>query len=200
MFIINPYSYKDGYTLVTANMTLDATWDDIDTDYDDLINETIVSCYTKTTINSLSDDGVIMESGARGRGLGLYLYNGTLYFQCGDGGGYTSASDRAVITYELPSTGVYEIEWSADCFSQKNAALYVNGQLIGTDSVNYNYLCGIDWGGIGGAHNDEDTWTGSAGWNICNNPAGWVQRGDGAFSSNVVDVCRLYIGEITDDV
>ncbi|MGI5816837.1 MAG: DUF4838 domain-containing protein [Armatimonadota bacterium] len=117
--------------------------------------------------------GVIMEAGADGGGLALYVHEGTLYFQCGRGHEFR-AEEQAVI--ELPiEPGRHLIEWSADS-TRSRAMLRIDGEIAGvSDDPIYGSIAGGDPGGIGRIH-------GAA---MARNAAGWYRSGEGEFTGTI---------------
>ncbi len=116
--------------------------------------------------------GVIMEAGADGGGLALYVHEGTLYFQCGRGHEFR-AEQQGVI--EVPiEPGRYVIEWSVDSTRSK-AMLRVDGEIAGVSGGPiYASIAGGDPGGIGRIH-------GAA---MARNAAGWY-RDAGDFTGTI---------------
>lgn len=132
----------------TAGMTLDDTYSTIGNQYTSLDNATAASA--KVTCNfDKSDTGIIMEHGGTGYGLMLYIYNETLYFQCGEGATAGSDSDTGEVSYALTNSTAqdFTIEWSADASS--SCTLYVNKVYAGRDSFSADYLSGSNDGTIG---------------------------------------------------
>ncbi|MFW5868791.1 MAG: DUF4838 domain-containing protein, partial [Armatimonadota bacterium] len=79
--------------------------------------------------------GVIMEAGADGGGLALYVHEGTLYFQCGKGNEFR-AEEQGLIEAPI-EPGRHEIEWSVDS-TRSRAILRVDGEIAGiTDGPIY---------------------------------------------------------------
>ena len=182
-FVPQTTSYPD----VTTNMSLDATWNVVGSAYTDLSEETEASGKITATFNN-TDAGIITESGGTAYGLCLYIFNGVLYFQCGEGGGLGSIN-TAEIYYIIPSStdSTYTIEWSASVSNQK-AALYINGILIGVDNFNATYISGNDEGTIGESEVD-----------VCVNRGGWVGDQAGVFTGSVASH-EIFLGEITDEL
>lgn len=130
-------------------LTLDATWDDPSVAYSDLNNASRACGRVFARIES-DDAGILMESGGTGDGLILYVYNGVLYFQCGDAGSTGDAFNRAECQWSLPSHGAYVIEWAAD--DSGYASLWVNGVRRDTeDSWSNSQICGGSNGAIAGS-------------------------------------------------
>lgn len=116
-----------------------------------------------------ASEGVIMEAGADGAGLALYVHAGRLYFQCGRGARFREDGQSVI---EVPiGPGRHTIEWSADQ-TRSRALLRVNGEIAGSsDQAIGGYLAGNDVGGIGRVYNA-----------ICANAGGWRRDGEGAFT------------------
>jgi hypothetical protein len=167
-------------------MTRDAQWTDCATDYFDLTDETKASARCDVTI-SQADDGIIMEQGAGVHGLVLYAYNGSVYFQCGDGSASGDDADTAEIEWAIPATDSYTLEWSADT-ARCTAALYVDGSLVSTSQFSTSKLAGDDNGGICESHSSAPE-----------NRAGWTSGGNGAFSGTI-DRCDIFLDQVTQDV
>jgi hypothetical protein len=171
---------------VTQGMTLTASWSNAQVHYDTIKSATTVSVRVDATISG-TDSGILMESGASTYGLVLYVYNGVLYFQCGDGSDYGVASNRAEISYTLPVGQFnYIVEWSADTSS--NAVLYVNGVIVGSQTFNNDFLAGSDRGTVGrmaGA--------------VSVNRGGWTSSGSGIYT-NTITKCDIFNNQVTSDV
>lgn len=169
----------------TDGMTLDATWTSQNISYSDLHSATSASA--KVTCNfDKNDTGILMESGGTGDGLILYIYNETLYFQCGDGASSGGDSNTGEVSYTITDTSARDfiIEWSADT---SGCALYVDGTLIGTDAFSNDYLGGNNTGTI-------EKGAGNA-----------VAANRGSFThsdlfSGTVTSARIFVGEVTSDV
>jgi hypothetical protein len=169
----------------TDGMTLDATWTSSNTAYQDLYSATSASA--KVTCNFDKDDtGILMESGGTGDGLILYIYNETLYFQCGDGASSGGDSNTGEVSYTITDTSARDfiIEWSADT---SGCALYVDGTLSGTDAFSNDLLAGDNHGTI-------EKGSGSA-----------VAANRGSFThsdsfSGTVTSAQIFVGEVTSDV
>jgi hypothetical protein len=156
---------------VTQGMTLTEAWTTRGTAYSTLQNTTSASVRVDATISN-TDNGVLMESGGAGKGVVLYVYSGVLYFQCGKGDAYGTASDRAEVSYTLPVAGAdYIIEWSADTF---NAVLYVNGLVVGSQAFSSTYLAGNDPGTVGEVKADVSV-----------NRGGWTTDGSGVYTNTI---------------
>jgi len=165
----------------TAGMTLDATYSTIGTSYGTLDNATSASA--KVTCNFDKDDtGIIMEHGGTGYGLMLYIYNETLYFQCGEGATAGSDADTGEVSYALTNSTAQDfiIEWSADT---SRCALYVNKVYAGRDSFSATYLSGSNNGTIG---------TGES--SVCANRGSYPVSN--TFSGTVTSA-EIFIGEVT---
>ncbi len=172
-------------TFATSGMTLDATYNDSSTDYSTLNDST--SSSAKVTCNFDKDDtGIIMEHGGTGDGLVLYIYNETLYFQCGDGGSAGGDSNTGEVSYTVTDTSSRDfiIEWSADI---SGCALYVDKTLIGTDVFSNDQLAGGNYGTIGTA----------AGNNVAVNRGSYPPSN--TFSGTVTSA-EIFLGEVTSDV
>jgi len=103
--------------------------------------------------------GVIMEAGANGSGLALYVHRGLLYFQCGRG--RTFGEDGQSLVKAPIKPGRRQIEWSADR-AKNRVVLCLDGEIAGeSNRPIHSSLAGNDPGGIGRVHNV-----------ICRNAAG----------------------------
>jgi len=173
------------FSPVTAPMTLTEAWTTRGTAYSTLQNATSASVRVDATISN-TDDGILMEMGADAIGLILYVYSGVLYFQCGDGSAYGTASNRAEVSYTLPvGEADYIIEWSADT---SNAVLYVNGLLIASQTFSVFQITGGDVGTLGEVNNLVPV-----------NRGGWVTDGSGVYT-NTITKCDIFNNQITSDV
>ncbi|NBC15803.1 MAG: hypothetical protein GVY18_00645 [Bacteroidetes bacterium] len=177
-------------TGVTDGMTQDATWSDPATDYADLADATAASFAIEVRLDP-DAEGYIMEAGATGAGLALYVHAGRLYFQCGDGENTDGDGDPALIaecSYDIqwPTLGL--VEWSADT---GGAALYVDGQLVDTDTMSNSKIAGGNPGGILPDADDGDSTPNTRlGINSLSDPYTLGVQSDG----------RVYVGETTTDV
>ena len=170
---------------VTQGMTLTEAWTNRGTAYSTLHNTTSASVRVDATISN-TDDGILMESGATGFGLILYVYSGVLYFQCGGGSAYGTASNRAEVSYTLPVGEFgYVIEWSADT---SNAVLYVNGLVVGSQAFSESKLAGVDGGTLGEVESS-----------VAANRGGWAPEGSGVYT-NTITKCDIFNNQITSDV
>ena len=172
-------------TPVTQGMTLTAAWVTRGTAYTTLDSVTNASARVEATIAN-TDSGILMESGATGSGLILYVYAGVLYFQCGDGGAVGTAVDRAETSYTLPvGTADYIVEWSANT---SNAVLYVNGVIVDTQTFSEPTICGTNDGTVGRVADSAAA-----------NRGGWVNDGNGDYT-NTITKCDIFNNQVTADV
>ena len=170
---------------VTQGMTLTEAWTTRGTGYSTLHNSTSASVRVDATISN-TDSGILMESGGSGQGLILYVHSGVLYFQCGAGAAYGTASNRAEVPYTLPvGESDYIIEWSADT---SNAVLYVNGVAVGSQTFSYSILAGTDDGTLGEVESG-----------VAVNRGGWTTDGAGVYT-NTITKCDIFNNQITSDV
>ncbi|MEO1658118.1 MAG: hypothetical protein AAFR65_10370 [Pseudomonadota bacterium] len=169
----------------TTGMTTDATWTVAAGQQTSLASSTVASVKILGTF-APSDTGMILEQGASMSGLVVYVFGGTLYFQCGSGASAGPDTSRAFIQHTLASTTEL-IEFSASA-SNGRAALYVDGLLVGTDTFSASTLAGSDVGGVGRVY------SGAAA-----NFGGWTSDGSGVFSGTI-DSAEIYLGEVTADV
>ena len=117
-------------------------------------------------------EGVIMEAGANGGGLALYIHQGALYFQCGRG--RTFGEDGQSVIKAPISPGQHLIEWSADA-ARGRAVLCIDGKVAGrSDQPIHGSLAGNDVGGIGRIHNV-----------VCRNAVAWDRGDDGQFTGTI---------------
>jgi len=173
------------FSPVTAPMTLTEAWTTRGTAYSTLQNTTSASVRVDATISN-TDDGILMESGASGIGSILYVYNGVLYFQCGNGSAYGTASNRAEVSYTLPvGESDYVIEWSADT---SNAVLYINGLVVGSQAFSESLIAGSDAGTLGEVEGVAPV-----------NRGGWTTDGAGVYT-NTITKCDVFDNQITSDV
>ena len=170
---------------VTQGMTLTEAWTTRGIAYGTLQNATSASVRVDATISN-TDDGILMEMGADAIGLMLYVYSGVLYFQCGDGSAYGTASNRAEVSYTLPvGEADYIIEWSADT---SNAVLYVNGLRVGSQTFSEISLAGTNFGTVGEVQE------------FCAiNRGGWTIESSGVYT-NTITKCDIFNNQITSDV
>ena len=164
----SPLTWYDAQSeLATGGMTLMGSflWKSSNLDFNDLANATDASLRVPI-FHAEGEDWIIMEQGGTTSGIILYVYQGTLYFQCGDGGGFGTAANRAEISTNLPP-GSHVIEWSASS-NVGNSALYLDGVLVGTQNFTHTELAENNVGGIEKVHTV-----------VATNRAGWVNDGDG---------------------
>jgi hypothetical protein len=132
----------------------------------------ILSGMADITIDGKTN-GVIMEAGSQNEGWALYIHNGRLYFQCGNGKKFRAAN-QAVINIPIKA-GRHLIEWSVDQTRHK-AIVRIDGKVAGISKQPMSrYIADNDSGGIGKVHGDG----------ICDNAAGWSKSGDGAFTGTI---------------
>ena len=136
--------------LRTEGVSPTNVWDDLNTDYNDLSPADAASARANVDITS-GDSGVIMEAGAGGTGMALWTDGTTLYFACGDGSGTGSTTSTAWITTPMPTGNDINIEWSANAATD-TAALYIGGDLQGTDTFDNSEVSGTNEGGIARSH------------------------------------------------
>ena len=177
--------YQGQIVPATSGMTLSESWDTRGQGYGALKATTSASVRVDATISD-TDNGILMESGATTYGLILYVFNGVLYFQCGDGSAIGTAASRAETTYTLPvGESDYIVEWSADT---TNAVLYVNGVVVDSQVFNHTMLGGSDAGTVGRVASA-----------VAVNRGGWTVNGQGDFT-NTITRCDIYNGQVTSDV
>jgi len=95
--------------------------------------------------------GFLYEAGASGQGLVLYVWDGKIYAQAGDG---STSGGNIEISYTIPASittsNVTMIVYSVNITTGSSANLYVNGQLVSTASGSTNtQVAGTDEGGTG---------------------------------------------------
>jgi hypothetical protein len=170
---------------VTDGMTLTASWVTRGQGYYEIANAVAASVRVDATISN-TDSGILMESGASGTGSIIYVYAGVLYFQCGSGSNFGTASDRAEIAYTLPVGEFdYVVEWSADV---TNAVFYVNGSIINSQTFNAVNVSGGDAGTVGEVKST-----------VAVNRGGWTSDGQGSYT-NTITKCDIFNGQVTPDV
>jgi len=181
----NTIEVADFIEPVTQGMTLTEAWTNRGTAYSTLGNTTSASVRVDATISN-TDDGILMEAGGTGEGVILYVYNSVLYFQCGSGSAYGTASNRAEVSYTLPvGESDYIIECSADT---SNAVLYVNGLVVGSQAFSESKLAGSDGGTLGEVQGL-----------VAVNRGGWTTDGAGVYT-NTITKCDVFDNQITSDV
>jgi len=181
----NTIEVADFIEPVTQGMTLTEAWTTRGTAYGTLQNATSASVRVDATISN-TDDGILMEMGGDAIGLMLYVYSGVLYFQCGDGSAYGTASNRAEVSYTLPvGEADYIIEWSADT---SNAVLYVNGLRVGSQTFSEISLAGTNFGTVGEVQES-----------CAINRGGWTIESSGVYT-NTITKCDIFKNQITSDV
>ncbi|MEM7741564.1 MAG: hypothetical protein AAF225_12280 [Pseudomonadota bacterium] len=170
---------------VTNGMTLDGTWSSVGQSQTTLASVTMASVKICMQAAS-SDSGIILEQGGPSRGLIIYIFNGTLYFQCGGGITPGPGPDRAYIEHAITEP-VQIIEFSASTIHDK-AALYVNGVLVGTDTFDDAAIAGTGPGGLGQCY-----------VKVPANFGGWTADGSGVFTGTINDA-EIYLDEVTPDI
>ena len=170
---------------VTDGMTLTASWTVRGDSYTDLDSAPSASARVDATISN-TDSGILMESGGASNGLILYVYQGVLYFQCGQGDSFGTASNRAETSYTLPTGQFnYVVEWSAN---NQNSVLYINGIEVDSQIYSYSLITGNDVGGVGQIVNA-----------VAGNRAGYNGDGNGVYS-NTITKCDVFVNQVTSDV
>jgi hypothetical protein len=171
-----------GIVPVTSGMTLTASWTVRGDAYTELASSTSASVRVDATIDN-SNDGILMEAGATGAGLILYVYSGVLYFQCGSGSSFGTSSDRAETSYTLPiGQDNYIVEWSANA---DNAVLYVNGAIVDSQTYSNTLIAGSDAGTVGQVNSVSPV-----------NRGGWTSNGQGNFP-NTITKCDIFLNQVT---
>jgi hypothetical protein len=170
---------------VTQEMTLTEAWTVRGDAYTGLASTTAASIRVDATIRN-TDSGILVESGASGDGLVVYVFSGVLYLQCGDGAAFGTDHDRAEIAYVLPIGEFdYIIETSANT---SNAVLYVNGLAVNSQVFSHNVISGSDEGTFGEVESG-----------VAVNRGGWTADGDGVYT-NTITKCDIFNGQVTSDV
>lgn len=172
-------------TPVTDGMTLSATW------LPNSAGKTTLSSSTEASIKIIAsvepgDSGVLLEQGASTLGTIIYVFGGVLYAQFGDGSDIGSNSARAFLQYTLTKR-IDLIEVSGS-IANGRCALYVDGVLVGTDTLANSSLAGSDAGGVGRVY------AGAAA-----NYGGWASDGSGVFTGHI-DRAEIFLNQITADV
>jgi len=113
----------------------------------DLSDVAAASARVELTVDA-NTRGVITEAGAAVCGLALYIDNGILYFQCGNGASF-GAPMQAVCKTEI-APGRHVVLWSADV-DKGLVVLCVDGKKVSERSGSFGpKLAGPDTGGQGG--------------------------------------------------
>jgi len=136
---------RTGIVPVTTGKTIDATWDTYSVDYADAVNLTAMWMRAYCGLSS-TDSGVIVSSGGVGLGMALYAYDGSLYFQCGNGHDYGDDVDRGEVSWVISSTDPV-IEVYADT---SGCELYIDGILVDSQTYSVAQISGADEGQLGG--------------------------------------------------
>ena len=174
-------------TPVTQGMTLTAAWVTVGIAYGTLSDKPVASARVDATISN-TDTGILMEAGGSTIGLMLYVHAGVIYFQCGNGSGYGTASNRAEIAYTLPvGEFKYIVEWSASTILD-NAVLYINGTPVGSQTFDSTSLAGSDDGTIGQVKTD-----------CARNRGGWTANASGGYT-NTITKCDVFINQVPPNV
>jgi hypothetical protein len=171
---------------VTTDMTLTASWAEVDPNgHSALGSATAASIRVDATISDTTE-GILMESGAASNGVVLYVYDGVLYFQCGNGSAFGTSTNRAETSYVLPSgTFDYVVEVSADI---TNSVMYIDSVLVDSQTFSNGSVCGSDNGRIYGIFNATPV-----------NRGGWIAPGDGEYPLSITR-CDIFINQVTSDV
>jgi hypothetical protein len=179
------YEISSQITPVTEGMTLTASWVTRGADYTELRNAQSASVRVEATIAN-TDSGILMEAGASGVGLVLYVYSGVLYFQCGDGDSFGTSSVTSETSYTLPAGTITPIiEWSGDT---SNAVLYIDGVEVDSQTYSSSALAGNNSGTVGQVMQD-----------VAENRGGWTNTNLGSYT-NTITRCDIFLGQITPDV
>jgi len=169
---------------VTDGMTLTEAWQS-DVEYLTLYDAESSSCRVDAIISN-TDSGILMESGGVQKGLVLYVFEGILYFQCGGGDNFGTASDTAETSYTLPVGEFnYTIEWSSN---SSNAVLYVNSVNVDSQTFNNSAITGTNVGKRGSVADAVPV-----------NRGGWVSAGSGNYT-NTITKCDIFLNQVTSDV
>jgi hypothetical protein len=178
-------SALSGIIPATNGMTLTASWTARGTGYTTLSPATAASVRVDAVISN-TDDGMLMESGGTSKGLFVYVYDGVLYFQCGDGTAFGTSSNRAETSYTLP-VGEYSyiVEWSANT---TNAVLYVNGLAVDSQAFSDTEISGLGQGTVGQVKDS-----------CAVNRGGWTTNGAGDYT-NTISACYIFSGQVTPEV
>lgn len=170
---------------VTAGMTGGIVWSERGAHYIDLAN--VVRASLRLTAGfGPSDQGVLMEAGATGKGVILYVHAGRLYVQAGEGTATGTSRGRAEVSWPIPAPGSYVIEWSAD--STSSLVLYVDGQQVGRQEFSADIVSGSNVGTIGAVAMAAPI-----------NRGGWTTDGAGFFTGDLSDV-TVFPHQKTSDV
>jgi len=107
----------------TSGMTVNATWSDIGSPEDFMVNKTDLS-WAITVGDMVGSNGVIFESGGISIGTVCYVHNDVLYWQAGLGSLGGSAEMSAPV-----QAGQHLLE---GCYSAGNQkmALYIDGEMV----------------------------------------------------------------------
>lgn len=169
---LSSHQQSEFIPLATANLTNPTIWDDFTIDYP-------VNVEQEFSVKAIADvgpflqypEGVICEAGGSGSGFCIVVYNGVLFFQCGDGGTDRTEASHAYIEVSGLNGYGYEIEASASSITGK-AALYVNRELIGTDTFSFGSAHGSNPGGMGRVRGE-----------MCRNPSPYYSDNQGLYGT-----------------
>lgn len=137
----------------------------------------------------IGDSGVLFEVGATGTGASVIIYNSNLYVNHGDGDPYGNANQFELV---IPSVNQYlstTEENRIDVLIGNGATVYINKELIDSESSTISDIAGGNPGGFGRIHDS-----------ICGNIAGWTTDPDGRYT-NTIRKCLVYdnfTGDIED--
>jgi hypothetical protein len=183
--VITGVTTESDITPVTGGMTLTASWVTRGTAYTELSNAQSASVRVDATIAN-TDSGILMEAGASGVGLVLYVYSGVLYFQCGNGGSFGTSAGTSETSYTLPAGTITPIiEWSADT---SNAVLYIDGVEVDSEPFSSSAIAGGNAGTVGEVEDD-----------CAVNRGGWTSEGDGSYANSITR-CDIFLNQVTPDV
>ncbi len=172
-------------TPVTDGMALSATWRIADGSQTTLANAEEASFKIVARVEP-SDTGILFEQGGSGRGIIIYVFGAVLYAQFGDGSGTGTSSSRAFVQYTL--TKRIELIEASCSITNNLCALYVDGDLVGTDTLETSTLAGSDIGGLGRVYSLAAA-----------NFGGWTTDGSGAFTGDI-NRAEIFLNQLTTDV
>jgi hypothetical protein len=171
------YGRQNGVTPATSGLTVNAVWTDQSASgsREELSGLASASAAVYLTLNN-TDSGIIIEAGGPGVGLALYAFGGVVYFQCGDGGAFTPASNRGATSWTIPNAADvdYLLEWSANG-ETGYAELFVDGVSVDVSASYTNST--VSGGNEGGLGRVFDL--------ICANRGFWTNDNDGIFTNTI---------------
>lgn len=172
-----------GSSSITDSLTLDATWTVVGQERSELSGAITATMEIELNI-APGDTGIILEAGGGSKGLLLYAWRDTVYFQCGDGASW-SGSSTGEVKWPISGSGTRTFVISADASQTGSGTdlvnLYVDNVLVDSENFGYTEIAGNNGGALGDSNGNNVT-----------NRAGF-QQGD-QYSGSITHA-KIYLDE-----